>query len=176
MSDSQVGEPGTPPTDALRRAIQDTGGQMDATTRGVNPYAPDRMGGVKTMAGEESSPYRRDAKGIDGDLLDAMMKGRWEEGRKRGQVEGHRAAAASFQGIYDDGFRAGHTTGFQEADLAFSAEVLPVLQEAASALAEIAEKTGSQAIKELAWRTIATAKPVLDSHVGRHGSTEPPQA
>lgn len=155
----------------LSQAIKDTGGQLDATQRGCNPYAPDRMAGMGKGGG--SDPYRPDAKGIDGDLLDAMIKGRWEEGREVGAREGHARAAASFQGIYDDGFRAGHTTGFQEADLAFSAEVLPVLEHSAQTLIKIAEKTGSQAIKDLANGMVARVKPVLDSHVGRHATQQP---
>lgn len=170
------GNPQTIDPSVLSRAIQDTGGQMDATTRGVNPYAPGRMPAVAAASGDSSNPYRPDAKGLDGDLLDAMIKGRWEEGREVGYGEGHRAAAQSFQGIYDDGFRAGHTTGFREADLALSAELLPALETSAQTLITIAEKTGSQAIKDVANAMIARIKPVLDSHVGRHGSAEtPPQ-
>lgn len=159
-------------SDNLTNEIKDTGGQLDASQRGVNPYAQDRMNAVAS-AGASSSPYRSDAKGLDGDLIDAMMKGRWEEGRKVGAAEGHARAAASFQGVFDDGFRAGHTTGFQEADLAFSAEVLPVLQHTGAVLVEIAEKTGSEAIRDLANQQIARIKPILDSHVGRHAGGPP---
>lgn len=144
-----------------------------ATARGLNPFAPGRLlndsgGPSATKTSNLSEVYDGRAKGVDGDLLDAMLKGRWQEGYGTGYDDGHTAARQSYQQIFDDGFSTGLGAGANEAATELTSRLLPVLQNAGATLADIAGKTGSAAIKEVANAQIAAIREVLDQEVGHH--------
>lgn len=143
----------------------------NATERGVNPFRPDHLGARDNSAGA-SSPYDPRAKGVDGDMLDAMMKGRWQEGYAVGDADGRNAMRQRFPEIYDDGFSSGLATGVAEESARMASVFLPLLQQAGSTLAAVAGKTGSAEIKELCNGRIAEIAALLDEQVGRHAETE----
>ena len=142
-----------------------------ATARGLNPFTPSEIGAAKAVAGPQGSlrdVYDGRAKGIDGDLLDAMLKGRWQEGYSTGYDDGHAAARKSYQQIFDDGFSSGLGAGANEAATELASRLLPVLQNAGAAFADIAGKTGSEEIKALANDRLSAIREVLDQEVGQH--------
>lgn len=141
----------------------------NATERGTNPYSSFESAQKSTS---EAGPYDPRAKGVDGDMLDAMMKGRWQEGWQSGEADGRTAASRRFPGIFDDGFSAGLATGVAEESARMASVFLPLLQEAGWALAAVAGKTGSAEIKELCNGRIAQIAAVLDEQVGRHAETQ----
>ena len=143
--------------------------QQTATDRGVNPYRPDGIGAGAAMTDNApASPYDPRAKGLDGDMVDAMMKGRWQEGHDTGVVEGRSLAARRYPDVYDDGFATGLATGAQEAAARLASELLPLLQQAGSTLHTVAGKTGSEEIKNLANAQLEGLRLALETHVGRY--------
>lgn len=143
----------------------------NATERGVNPYRPNHIGATEGN-GPVPDPYDARAKGVDGDMLDAMMKGRWQEGYAVGDADGRNAMRQRFPEIYDDGFNSGLATGVAEESARMASVFLPLLQEAGSTLAAVAGKTGSAEIKELCNGRIAEIAALLDEQVGRHAETQ----
>jgi len=145
----------------------------NATERGVNPFNPSHRGGMEAgvAMSDAPDPYDPRAKGVDGDMLDAMMKGRWQEGWQAGDADGRSAASQRYAPIYDDGFNAGFAAGAAEQSAQMASLLLPLLQQAGGTLAAIAGKTGSAAIKEVCKAQIAQIRDALDHHVGQH--TEP---
>lgn len=144
---------------------------LNASDRGVNPYVAKRGAMSKLTAPPAlEAPYPAEAKGLDGDILDSILKARWREGKELGEKEGRALAAAQYQHVFDDGFMAGRQAGFAEADLTFSRQLVPRLQTAASTFAEIGQATGSQKIKELCGLQLQALRPVLDLYVGRHAA------
>lgn len=140
---------------------------QSATERGVNPFDQAKTFAVNEDGGAGHS-YDARAKGIDGDMLDAMMKGRWEEGHATGYQDGHQAARLSYPQIYDDGFAAGHQTGVQETGTALASRLLPLIEACGQAFLRISEKTGSAEIKAIVEGLIPQIRETLDREVGAY--------
>lgn len=136
-----------------------------ASSLGMNPY--DYAGKTMTAVNGPSSPYDARAKGLDGDLLDANMKARWQEGFDTGRVEGQQVAASRYGVIYDEAFAAGAQLGSSRAIASIAAEVVPVLQQVGNTLVQVQGKTGSQAVKDLCGAQIEALQAVLEAQVGR---------
>jgi hypothetical protein len=149
-----------------------------ATERGINPYLQSRTTGESdTAGGDLSKVYDPRAKGVDGDMLDAMMKGRWQEGHETGYEDGHQAARQRYPGIFDEGFRVGHKTGADEAAAEVFGATVPLLDQVAGALDRIIGLTGSEQIKEICENHLAGVRRVLertDAALQAAGGAEPP--
>jgi len=144
--------------------------QPTATQLGLNPFAPDGPSITKTAGRDRHSPYDPRAKGLDGDMLDAMAKGRWQEGHDVGYVDGHRVATASYEEIYNEGFATGRMHGETGATARLASQLLPVLEHCGGAFATIAGKTGSKETEDVCAAMIPRIRDVLDRHIGEHAT------
>jgi hypothetical protein len=147
-----------------------------ASQRGLNPFD---NGKRMAMESTGASPYDARARGVDGDMLDAMLKGRWQEGHKVGFEDGHASARSQYPRIYDDAFGAGQAVGASEAATELSSRVGPVLQRAGSSFAGIADQVRAVAgdreysdaekeILELCADRLKEVGELLDGIVGEH--------
>lgn len=68
-----------------------------------NPYRSD----VTFGAGPAGPLEEPRAKGLDGDLLDSLLKSRMVEGMRMGHAEGYQDASRRYPDIFDEGYRAG---------------------------------------------------------------------
>lgn len=138
----------------------------NATQRGVNPYALGGMGGERSNAATPT-PIDARANGLDGDVLDQLLKGRWQEGHRTGREDGMLQAQQAYAPIFDDGFLRGHEVGGAETGYALRAVLLPIVQRAVATLEAVRGKTGSQEIRDLVDPQITKLHEVLDREVGR---------
>lgn len=141
-----------------------------ASTLGVNPYSPGGIGdptfraaGASPAPGPVLDPR---AVGLDGDVLDQLLKGRWQEGWATGHRDGIERAQGNYPGIFDEGFDKGAETGYQEARAELFSGLIPLLQETGADLATIAGETGSKKIKDVAVARIDRLKDTLEQMVG----------
>lgn len=139
-----------------------------ATQLGLNPFDAGESGAMKAT----KSPYDPRAKGLDGDMLDAMAKGRWQEGYGTGYDDGASDASSSYEQIYNDGFAAGRMQGQTEATAHLAAQLLPILQECGGAFSKISEKTGSAEIRAVCNEVVPRIRELLERHVGLHGGAD----
>lgn len=109
---------------------------QNATELGLNPFGSHDSGGSPMVQRGLADPYDPRAKGLDGDLLDAMVKGRWQEGYAVGVGDGRRAAEARYEAIFNEGFAAGRSMGATEEGARTRRELIPVLQSVAEVLAK----------------------------------------
>lgn len=75
---------------------------------GPNPYLQAEL---KSPIGPESSPYDGRLKGLDGDLLDAMIRGRAQEALHIGHADGFKEASVQYARVYEEGYSTGHRDG-----------------------------------------------------------------
>jgi hypothetical protein len=114
-----------------------------------NPYRHPRPGDI---AGVSGTPHDRRAKGLDGDMLDSLLRSRMVEGMQLGHEDGYQAAAKAYANIYDEGWRLGRGEGYTQGYSAVMPLAVTTLEKAKELFDEIAAKTGSDEIKALCQR------------------------
>lgn len=136
---------------------------LSATELNINPYAPGQIGSVATPAHAEQAVLDPRAPGLDGDILDQLLKGRWQEGHETGYNDGHAAARQRYAPIFDEGYGVGRATGEQSTRAQMAQLLVPAFQRQLETFAAIKETTGSAAIKDHCTIGVEAAQSVIEA-------------
>lgn len=121
----------------------------DESGRGIhtNPYFGHEL---KSPKGPDPSPYDERIKGLDGEMLDAMIRGRGQEVLAIGHADGFKEAATRYASIFEEGYGTGQRDGAIMMHAQLSQACAESFVKAQTILAEIGMKTGSPKLRALA--------------------------
>lgn len=138
---------------------------MKASEAGLNPYAPGGIGDESVRAGGDPALDPR-APGLDGDILDQLLKGRWQEGHETGYEDGHAAARQRYAPIFDDGFDQGQNNGLLAARAQIASGTGVLIGYTQKVLIDIAGKTGSDEVKALVQEGLENVQIIIERIAG----------
>lgn len=142
---------------------------MNATQLGLNPYAhPNTHAGNKAMEMMADTKVDARATGLDGDILDQVMKGRWQEGFETGYEDGMLRAQQSYGPIFDDGFQRGANYGARAEGAQIHSVLLPMIERLGALLAEVRGMTGSGKIRAAIDAELPVVRGLLNREIGRY--------
>lgn len=109
-----------------------------------NPYgSAGRQGGYSTYF-DQGPQYDPRVNGLDGEALDALLKGRMEEGLRMGRDDGQKLAAGRYEAIYDEGYRCAAGEFLEQGRALVLSALVPALQVAEAQLTILASKSRSK--------------------------------
>ena len=114
-----------------------------------NPYRG-HAAPVVTGTQPKTSPLEDGTTGLDGDLIDSMLRTRQTEGRREGRNEALREAQQRFAEVYDQGYIAGFNEGTQARQGEVVRVLGPNLTSALESLKVIHAATGSTSVRDRA--------------------------
>lgn len=112
-----------------------------------NPYGPGAPRASYSVYGGETH-YDPRVNGLDGEALDALLKGRMEEGLRMGRDDGQKLAEGRYEAIYDEGYRCAAGEFLEQGRSLVLNALVPALQVAEAQLTILASKSRNKDTRE----------------------------